>query len=245
MTISGRKIRKPRTTVHIEPKLENRLLAYVTAAGAAGVGLAAIAQPVEAKIVYTPLSNVQLYNLTTVDINGDGVPDLSFKFYSTNYGADQFVYPGAGGALVFGSLNNVYGPFPNPWLTRIGPKSKFSTERGLINGVAGCHSTCENFGLWVKQTDHYLGIKFLIAGQTHYGWMRITEGTGIGAYASGYAYEDIANKPILAGPTSGPVVAPAAAPNTFPRKRLQTLGMLALGADGISIWRREKEEVRS
>jgi hypothetical protein len=75
--------------------------------------------------------------------------------------------------------------------------------------------------------------------------MRITEGTGIGAYASGYAYEDIANKPIIAGPTSGPVVAPAAAPSTFPRKRLQTLGMLALGADGVPIWRREEEAIAS
>jgi tetrahydromethanopterin S-methyltransferase subunit D len=165
MTLSPSRTGKSRSTVHVNFTLENRLLAYVTAAGAAGVGLAAIAQPAEAKIVYTPLSNVQLYNLTTVDLNGDGVPDLSFKFYSSNYGADQFVYPGAGGALVFGSLNNVYGPFPNPWLTRIGPKSKFSTERGLINAVAGCHSTCENFGLWVKQTDRYLGIKFLIAGK--------------------------------------------------------------------------------
>jgi hypothetical protein len=40
----------------ISERMERRLAAYVTAAGAAGVGLLAFAQPAEAQIDYTPAS---------------------------------------------------------------------------------------------------------------------------------------------------------------------------------------------
>jgi hypothetical protein len=62
---------------------------------------------------------------------------------------------------------------------------------------------------------------------------------------TGYAYETIPNKSIIAGRTKGtdevskverplPEVVRASAP------RPATLGMLAMGAPGLSIWRREE-----
>ncbi len=56
-----------------------------------------------------------------------------------------------------------------------------------------------------RPRNRYLGVKFLISGQTHYGWIRltvITEPRGMSATITGYAYETIANKPIKAGQTS-------------------------------------------
>ena len=250
MTISGRKIRKPRATVHIDSKLENRLLGYITAAGAAGMGLMAIAQPAEAKVVYTPLANVPLSSLTTVDLNGDGVADVSFKLYETGYGALQIIYPLTGNSLVEGSVNEQSGALPLAWRTRIGPNSPFSAREGRIDGVDGCHSVCGKFGLWLHQVDKYVGVKFLISGQTHYGWIRMTVQGALSGYVSGYAYETVPNKPIIAGVTSGPDVALSGAPDTLPlfalpEKQPQSLGMLARGTDGVAIWRREEEEVQS
>jgi hypothetical protein len=242
MTISSTNPRTPRTTLPINSKLEIRLLGYITAAGAAGVGLMAIAQPAEAKIVYTPLANVPLTSLTTVDLNGDGVADLSFNFIQSGYGAFQNVYPAAGNAIAFGTLNHSSGPLPLPWLTRIGWKTKFTTGRGLITGVDGCHSYCFDIGIWQNQTNKYLGIKFLINGKTHFGWMRLTVGAPLTGYASGYAYEDRADEPIIAGKTTGPEVALSIAPTAFPLKPSQSLGLLARGAHGVAIWRKEEEE---
>jgi len=60
-------------------------------------------------------------------------------------------------------------------------------------------------------TRRYLGLKFQIYGQTHYGWARLSvhfEGAagGLEAHLTGYAYETIPNKPIIAGKTHGPDV---------------------------------------
>ena len=56
----------------------------------------------------------------------------------------------------------------------------------------------------------YLGLKFQIKGKTHYGWARLNvevSKTTITATLTGYAYETIPNKPILAGKTSRPEAA--------------------------------------
>jgi hypothetical protein len=89
----------------------------------------------------------------------------------------------------------------------------------------------------------YLGIKFKIAGKFHYGWTRITVTTGprgfTGMILTGYAYETIPGKPIIAGATKGPEDAESSASPSTPSSEPTTLGVLALGAPGLSIWRRE------
>jgi hypothetical protein len=59
----------------------------------------------------------------------------------------------------------------------------------------------------------------------------------------GYAYETIPNKPIIAGATHGPDydAQPASESIETHTPAPATLGMLALGAPGLSIWRREEE----
>jgi len=84
------------------------------------------------------------------------------------------------------------------------------------------------YGKGVK--NRYLGLKFLINGQAHYGWARLNlklegnAGKKITTILTGYAYETIANKAIITGKTKGPdaiTLQPA------------TLGHLAAGASGI------------
>ena len=85
-----------------------------------------------------------------------------------------------------------------------------------------------NSGKGVKR--RYLGVRFKISGQTHYGWARlnvrftIEHEVPIGRL-TGYAYETIPNKPIITGKTKGldVIVEPA------------TPGHLAQGASGRRI----------
>jgi len=82
--------------------------------------------------------------------------------------------------------------------------------------------------------NRYLGLKFMIRGKIHYGWARLNVTLGhntdvVTATLTGYAYETIPNKAIIAGKTHGKDVItlePA------------SLGHLARGASAISAWRK-------
>jgi len=100
----------------------------------------------------------------------------------------------------------------------------------------GCCGTKTSSGPWFNYGNgvkhRYLGLKFKIKGRFHFGWARLTveipQFYHFTATLTGYAYETIPNKPIIAGKTKGPdvtTVAPA------------SLGHLAAGASAIPAWR--------
>lgn len=72
-----------------------------------------------------------------------------------------------------------------------------------------------------------------------------TEAAGILVHASltGYAYETTPNTPILAGQTSGTNSADLREQMIPPAVPRAGLGLLAQGATGLAIWRREDEAV--
>ena len=57
---------------------------------------------------------------------------------------------------------------------------------------------------------------------------------------TGYAYETVPGKAIIAGATNGASEAEPTASLNTPAPEAATLGMLAVGAPGLSIWRREE-----
>jgi hypothetical protein len=72
---------------------------------------------------------------------------------------------------------------------------------------------------------------------------RISMGSARGrlkAVLLSYACETIAGKAIIAGATSGPDDAEPTASFTMPTPVPATLGALAMGAPGLSIWRRKE-----
>lgn len=105
-------------------------------------------------------------------------------------------------------------------------------------------------GNWLNVSNRYLGMAFRIKGKTHYGWARLSVKYqflhGLTATLSGYAYETIAGKSIVARKTKGPdddVEKPPGAFLTNPIPDIPqpaSLGALALGAPGLSIWRRKE-----
>ena len=103
---------------------------------------------------------------------------------------------------------------------------------------------------WANVSNRYLGFKFQINGETHYGWARLTVNFHGGplkvrtweAHLTGYAYETVAGQAIAAGETSSSSEAtPEASRRSSPvdRDQVGALGALALGADGMALWRRE------
>ena len=126
----------------------------------------------------------------------------------------------------------------------IGAARKFSPNKlvmFLINTRFGTGST---YGPWIGVPYSYLGLKIAINGERHYGWARVNF-LAHTTVLTGYAYETIPGKSIKAGQTKGTVEEWDEAPGaslTAPipdQPQPATLGVLAMGAHGLSIWRRE------
>jgi hypothetical protein len=185
---------------------------YAIAAGAAGVSVLALVQPSEAKIIYTPAKIKITPNQTVpLDLNHDGIKDFSFQ--------DPYSFDGNSG---FGTLNLVPAQSANQaWANgvyatalaagvRVGPKRPFAPGAKQMARVFVTPSSTPNtrgYGPWAAATKRYLGLKFVIQGQIHFGWARLNvkaQAGGAVAVLTGYAYETIPNKPIITGKTKGP-----------------------------------------
>ena len=243
-----RRVGSPRQPSPVNAKLNQRLIAYVAAAGAAGVGLLAASQTAQAKIVYTP-TNTAINGTTKIDLNGDGITDFVIDYQELDKSIVLAVRP-----LVTGNEMRTTGGgaaagfFGVP----VGPGEKFAATNsysfGLIMAVAGSFSQTWFFGPWANATNRYLGFKFLINGQTHYGWARMSVGDYLHSSGkvvlNGYAYETTPNTTIIEGHISGGTadnLAPA--DSLAPISQPATLGMLARGADSLVLWRRKDDVV--
>jgi hypothetical protein len=97
-------------------------------------------------------------------------------------------------------------------------------------------------GPWAYGASGFLGFQFQIDGQAHYGWAEVfaTPGSGGPSYRGevrGYAYNTVPNQPIRAGQTSDGDLVGEIPPQPA------SLGLLALGAPGLDIWRPRKREL--
>ena len=225
--------------------LDKKLAAYMTAASTAGVALLAAVPSAEARIVYTP-AHVTISPQYLLDVNRDGVADFALTI------CGQCPLPHAlilrAGLEVHGNALRGKGAETDALLrgAPIGPKQGFTsanTYGGLFMAAAGYYRSGPYFfGPWAKATNRYLGLKFLIKNKVHYGWARLTVPDfeqGGKVLLSGYAYETVPNKSLRAGQRSDAKEAVEAMVLSAPQS--PTLGLLARGADGLAIWRKEQD----
>jgi hypothetical protein len=226
----------------ISPLLNKKLVAYMAAASAAGVSLLAGSPSAEAKVVYTAV-NLKVAPSVAIDLNNDGIVDFTIHNYDPPF--FHSIWPlaePAPGNFVRGRASAADAGFfgvPN------GPAGFFATgttyfNQGVLMARFFQYSRTSFAGPWAGVTNRYLGFKFLIDGQVHYGWARVSVPDIYDSVVTGYAYETIPNKPIVEGHTFGPERAATAQLDLSAQPSAPaTLGLLARGADAIAIWRRE------
>jgi hypothetical protein len=249
----------PSKTANLSESIHHQLNVYALAASAAGVGALALALPAEAKIVYTPSDTVIFFSYAGIplDLNHDHVNDFTLH-HQTGQGTFTYMFVGsyhhrstnlvvAKPALPFGYWARALraGVSIGPAITFAKQGIAWMGER-IINGTTSqFRGPWANGGKGVK--NHYLGLKFVIRGKVHYGWARLTvtpNGKFFTETLTGYAYETIPGKAIIAGATKGPDDGePTASVSTFTPKPA-TLGALAMGAPGLSIWRRKESALQ-
>jgi hypothetical protein len=244
-----------RTPANLSDSVHQRLNMYALAAGAAGVGMLALSPPADAKVVYTPVHRViGPHHSYKIDLNHDKITDFTISNFAY-CGTDQCFYalfqkPRVGNSVAGYNFNS--GLLLESALKRgspIGPRRPFKKGTGaLVEAVFSSGDlTTSVFGRWQNVKDRYLALKFQIKGKTHYGWARLNvklNKTTITATLTGYAYETIANKPIIAGKEYSTDDSPVLNPESLGTQPSApaTLGILATGARGLSAWRREESQ---
>jgi hypothetical protein len=232
--------RTPRKASRLSESVHRNLNSYALAASAAGVGVLALAQSAEGRIVYTPADHIIDYShrYYHFNLNHGGESDFGIAYYSghstTNWGGVLATAQNGNQVdAVYHRANAL--SFPGYWAlalsrgVKVGPSNFRGVRKGTMLINWGTSRTW--WGYWLNATNHYLGLKFGINGKTHYGWARVSvtgRAGAIRATLTGYAYETIPNKPIVAGKTTGPDVVTI---------RPASLGHLAHGAAAIPAWR--------
>jgi hypothetical protein len=247
-----RPVQRPEEARKLSMPCQQQLNCYAVAAVAAGVSVMALAGQSEGKVVYTlthrVISDGSSFKL---DLNADGTTDLTIQNKHYTHCTTDFcstwqslVANMAGGNQV---VYNVFGAVAMKPGMRIGPKTVWRGGKQNMAVMLGGFGTSGVGGSWVNVKNRYLGVKFKIKGEYHYGWARLSVSVAlpitITATLTGYAYETIPNKRITAGQTRGPdntSIEESNASLTTASPEPATLGTLALGAPGLSIWRRKQ-----
>jgi len=169
-------------------------------------------------------------NTTFFDLNGDGVNDFGFRNYNSTM--SLVPAPGSLATATAGGGYQWYGPLnAGTMVSEIlnAPLSWSSEERYLVSYMMH-DPTGEVVGIgpWLGVDHGLLGVSFDIGGQTHYGWMRMSDVSETAFAVHDWAYE---TQPGL-GINAGVVPEPS---STF-------VVACGLGVLGLAEWRRRRQQ---
>lgn len=191
--------------------LQKKLNAYAAAAGTLAVAGAANAQVVYTDInPDTVLHDSLIYNL---DMDNNGQPELRFETitYQLSSGTVQIAtvnVVGNANNAVLGSLYSSSYPLPfsmnngdsisntsTPWQNQ--------TMNGGLQYLGGVYGTY-SIGNWLGVNDKYMGVRFRIGTNTHYGWVRLSVSPNADTITiKDYAYQTLPGVGITAGQLVG------------------------------------------
>ncbi|MBA3913918.1 MAG: hypothetical protein H0X25_08720 [Acidobacteriales bacterium] len=211
----------------------------------------ATAQPLRAEIVYTP-ANVTINGGQSLllDLNSDGITDFELDnsyvvgtLISGTHGLCAALDVGRKGHS--GAVVRAGGKFGLAARLSAGPSigggNLFANKAVMAQahgGLFNCYVSIGE-GFWKGTGTGFLGLGFLINGETHYGWATVSFSAimnTITATLQGYAYETVPGQSIKAGHTH------AADLESEDRATPQpTLGLLAVGCSGLDLWRKEMD----
>ena len=241
---------RSRVPASLSRALESRIGAYALAASAAGVATLALVTPAEAAPVCKN-PNALLTFTATFGLNLANQPLAAFNVAQsyhtfsthTSTGINRgFFTPNLPGAEAVVSSKGMVADLASG--ANIGPGGRFG--RGATYGliftfIPGYGATSQHhLGNLRFGQKNYFGFKFLSSGQPHYGWVRVESGIvrggtrtpWVATTISAYGYESAPNTAIPAGSCTAGNATAAGEP-------APTLGVLALGAPGLNLWRRK------
>jgi hypothetical protein len=195
----------------MKKELQKKLNAYAAAAGTIVAAGAAHAQINYVDInPDTILHDSLVYNL---DFDNNGQPELRFEtvVYQASFGTVHLAQVNVLGDTTNAVLGSLYSSqYPLPFALNNGDSISGTNPswnaQPMNNGLQylGINVMTYNYGNWLGATDKYLGVRFKIGTETHYGWVRLSV-TSIAdsIIIKDYAYEALPNIGLTAGQTVG------------------------------------------
>jgi len=183
--------------------------------------IVAFAIPAGAQILYTQVNvAIPVGGAYDLDANGDGVTDFVLQsklleVYCTGgdgYSWSLSVTPAGNNAVAIDSRNISPDNAAAMQLNEaVNSTLRFNNSTTVMAGLYWGACGTGTLGEWLNLPDRYLGIEFRDSDNLiHYGWVKVSATAYVDrqyhlhatAVVSGYAYEAIAGKPILAGQIS-------------------------------------------
>jgi len=184
--------------------LNKKLKSYSAVAGAVAAG--AVATDANAQVVYTDITDVTVNTAGMgyfLDLDNGGVTDFVIGYENdtlvTSFGNIPVDYVFAYGDVTGNQMDtaDVYYVSAHILNDNINSGLDWADDGILAINVT---MTTTGFGEWHGVTDRYLGCKFDISGNTHYGWARLDVVAASNSFTiKDYAYNATPNTPILAG----------------------------------------------
>jgi hypothetical protein len=180
-----------------------------------------------AQVNYTPVSPYVTLNATyasethTIDFDGDGVIDVIVTADKEDVNANGFMLTLTGCAIFTPGSSEVSG-YPKALgaetilladsisnLEMIGPGLDYISSStpalfpgiglSIIGHVTGTTTALSNDGEFIGK-QKYIGVKFMIGTDTHYGWVLVNCSANFETVTIlGFAYEETPDEPIMAG----------------------------------------------
>lgn len=185
-------------------KTTQKLAAY----SALAAGVMAVNGTANAQITYVDINPDETYTADhqlDIDLNADAVNDFTIWI-----GADAAnrnavrVQPGTGNEVLGSVSGNFFYPFAMDLNQPVGPST--TVWNGTMNGgymtMAWVYVAGGSYGNWLNATDKYLGVRFLVGTNVHYGWIRFSiscSTTGVSCTYKDFAFNTVAEQQILAG----------------------------------------------
>jgi len=193
--------------------LNKKLIMYSVAAGMT-LSLGAKAH---AEIQYTNIDPdktiTQAENHEThdflLDINNDGTPEFklyqTFSFYYTSSYAYYYSYNSVRQIATNAGLSVMRATEENAYVAALKSNSLISVDQNFnadkVLGVVSYYDALAE-GMWPGAGQKFMGVKFKIGENIHYGWIRLSVADNCGSSTVyDYAYEDETGQAIKAGQT--------------------------------------------
>jgi hypothetical protein len=182
-----RSIRKKKVVFPVRTQqLDQRLLAYALA----GAGAVTLTPAASAEIVYTPADVILTRGLLQIDLDHDGTLDFHILNYEHQSISSAYVtgflavdgHGNASAAIVGQALYRQAYALPRGFPIGQGSPKPFlrADTQDLLMANVWCYplagvpdsktpQDCNSGGFWRKATQRFLGLRFQINGETHYG----------------------------------------------------------------------------
>jgi hypothetical protein len=190
--------------VATSPKLTNRLVQY----GALSLAFIQL-ENIEGQIIYKDIQDSGgQYAVFVLDMDGDAQGDFNIRHNSSTfsfpaYGIYPFdylaIWPAMSNAVLGKDQNGFQYPFAmneSAIISAGNPNWRSNFNYQYLNSFSCAFLGSE----WCDVTDKYLGLRFKIGGDTHYGWARLDVGIAPDDWViKDAAYNSVAGASIMAG----------------------------------------------